>query len=297
MNKDYIKRINTAIEFINSNLDKDLNLSIISKVAFYSPFHFHRLFKSVTGESLNKYVLRLRIERSAYQIKKDRNLNISEIALNNGFESNSNFSKTFKKYYGVSPTFLKYNTSQFSKIRQINSKNGKQQIKISNDICIVNSVKHMAPNTPVSIKEIQAKKVAYVSHVGAFDKIGNAYTHLMRWATINNIHNPISITRFHDSPEVTDLSQIRQSACVEITGEFKSNDKVLFSIIDGGKHAVGKFDLDMNDLENAWQYMIVWVAEQGLVPDEKKSCFEMYLNHLAKTPTKKHIIEIYVPIK
>jgi len=58
MSKEYLHRINDSLEFINDNLDRELNLSIIARVALYSPFHFHRLFSAVTGEAPNQYVLR-----------------------------------------------------------------------------------------------------------------------------------------------------------------------------------------------------------------------------------------------
>ncbi len=87
MMKEYQRRINNTLQFIHENLDQNLNLSTLSSVANYSPFHFHRLFKAITGESPNKYVLRLRIERSAYQMKKDSLLSLSEIAFSNGFQT------------------------------------------------------------------------------------------------------------------------------------------------------------------------------------------------------------------
>ena len=53
MNKDYVGRVNRAIDFINNNLEKDLNLANISKVAMYSPFHFHRIFSAIANTYLN----------------------------------------------------------------------------------------------------------------------------------------------------------------------------------------------------------------------------------------------------
>lgn len=293
----HLKRINLAIEFIKANLDRELNLSDLSKLAFYSPFHFHRLFTAIVGESPHQYILRLRIERAAYQLKKDKELNILEIACNNGFESSSGFSKAFKKHYGVSPTVLRNNSSQFSKIRQINSKNGQRLIEISHDIWNVSDLRQMAKNAQVEIKVIPSMKVAFVNHVGAFDGIGKAYGYLLKWARWQNLNPEKLITRFHDSPEVTDLHQIRQSACIEITREPEKSDDILFSTINAGKHAVGRFDIDLKDLDSAWQSMIVWVAEQELVPDEQKTCFEVYSNHFSKKVSENHIVDIYVPLK
>ena len=65
---DYRNRINRVFEFIDQNLESDLSLDVVSEVAFFSPFHFHRVFKFITGETLNEYVTRRRIETSALDL-------------------------------------------------------------------------------------------------------------------------------------------------------------------------------------------------------------------------------------
>ncbi|MGQ1889987.1 helix-turn-helix transcriptional regulator [Thermophagus sp. OGC60D27] len=103
---DYKKRINRVFEFIDQNLESDLSLNTVSEIAFFSPFHFHRVFKFVTGETLNKYVTRRRIEKSASDLLH-KNITTTEIAHKYGFSDNSSFSRAFKKYFEVSPTEFK----------------------------------------------------------------------------------------------------------------------------------------------------------------------------------------------
>jgi len=47
INKEYIHRINLALQFIDAQLDADLSLESVAAIAMYSPFHFHRIFKAV----------------------------------------------------------------------------------------------------------------------------------------------------------------------------------------------------------------------------------------------------------
>ena len=63
--KEYIYRINRVIDFIEANIDKELTLEKLSEVANFSPFHFHRIFSAFTGETLNGFIKRKRIERAA----------------------------------------------------------------------------------------------------------------------------------------------------------------------------------------------------------------------------------------
>jgi len=65
MKEDYIKRINNVLLFIDQNLDQELNLEYIAKIGNYSPFHFHRIFKAITNETINEYITRKRIEKNS----------------------------------------------------------------------------------------------------------------------------------------------------------------------------------------------------------------------------------------
>ena len=77
MNEEYIKRINSILAYIDTNLSADLSLETIAKLAFYSPFHFHRLFKMVTNETLNGYVSRKKIEKAASILMHKNEITIS----------------------------------------------------------------------------------------------------------------------------------------------------------------------------------------------------------------------------
>lgn len=138
---DYRSRIDRVFDFIDKNLESDLSLNTISEIAFFSPFHFHRVFKFITGETLNEYVIRRRIEKSVIQLLH-KNITTTEIAHKSGFHNNSSFSRAFKKYYGISPTeFKKQNPNRFSKIRQLESKIGQEYPDYEQYICIINNLK------------------------------------------------------------------------------------------------------------------------------------------------------------
>jgi len=110
---NYKTRINRVFEYIDQNLESNLSLKSVSEVAFFSPFHFHRIFKFITGETLNEYITRKRIEKSALDLLH-KNITSTEIAHSYGFSDNSSFSRAFKKYFKVSPTeFKKQNPNRF----------------------------------------------------------------------------------------------------------------------------------------------------------------------------------------
>ena len=72
MNKSsetYRRRINRVIDYVNNNLEKTISLEELASVAFFSPFHFHRIFLAVTGETVNYFTNRIRLEKTARLLK------------------------------------------------------------------------------------------------------------------------------------------------------------------------------------------------------------------------------------
>lgn len=83
--------------------DSDLNLSQIAAKCGVSDCYFRRLFQQYSGESPMSFRQRLRIERAKQFLLSDEQYTISEVAQELGFADVYHFSKTFKKYCGVSP--------------------------------------------------------------------------------------------------------------------------------------------------------------------------------------------------
>ena len=71
----YQERILKVLVHIQNHLDDELSLEELASVAYFSPFHFHRIFTALTGESIKSYVRRLRLERAT------RDLAFSELSL------------------------------------------------------------------------------------------------------------------------------------------------------------------------------------------------------------------------
>ena len=92
------------MDFIDRNLEQPIELKDIAAVANFSPFHFHRIFTFLIGETPTDYIQRLRVEKAAWKLQKDPFPSITEIAYSCGFGSTSLFCRTFKKYFGITPT-------------------------------------------------------------------------------------------------------------------------------------------------------------------------------------------------
>lgn len=92
-------------DYINSHLEHDLTLAEIAREANLSPYHFTRLFKQTTGESLHQYVIRQRVE-AAKRLLLDEQLPIAEVATKVGFADQSHLGRHLKRSFGVTPQTL-----------------------------------------------------------------------------------------------------------------------------------------------------------------------------------------------
>ena len=294
MQEEYIKRINKVLTFIDENLDTELSLQTISNVAFYSPFHLHRLFKAVTNETLNSFITRKRIERTAMMLIHNKEFSIAEIAEKYGFNNHSTFSRTFKKIYGQSPSeFRRSNLNNFSKIGKMNSNNGKQNFITQEYLCnIINLKNWIKMNAKIEIKEMPKMNLAYVTQIGV-NGIDSAFQRIIKWATPNGLlaKSETNVCRvFHDSFKVTDADKVRMSIGILTNQEITVDGEVGLTTIEKGKNIVGHFVIEPKEFEKSWDSLFIWMNENGYKKADKYP-FEIYHNNFNEHPEKKCIVD------
>ena len=98
-NQHYHDRVNRVLDYISEHLDGELSLTRLSGIGCFFPFHFHRIFQGVTGETLNSHVRRVRLERAALLMKTSPRKRITDVALETGFAGTAEFSRAFKNHF------------------------------------------------------------------------------------------------------------------------------------------------------------------------------------------------------
>jgi AraC-like DNA-binding protein len=92
-----------AREYIEQHKSEEFSLADVAKAAGASVFHFCKVFHKATGLKFTDYVARVRLEDARNRLLNP-NLRISEIAYDVGFQSLTQFNRTFKRVFGQSPT-------------------------------------------------------------------------------------------------------------------------------------------------------------------------------------------------
>jgi len=96
------RRIVQAKLFIDSRYSDNIDIDNISDEAYFSKFHFIRLFKKIYGRTPHQYLTFVRIEKAMELLKTD--IPVSEVCYAIGFESLSSFSGLFKRTVGLAPS-------------------------------------------------------------------------------------------------------------------------------------------------------------------------------------------------
>lgn len=298
--EDYKKRIIRTIRYIENNLDGDLSLEKTAEIAAYSPFHFHRIFKLITGETLQQYILRKKTEKSAFYLAVHKHLNIKEIYLELGFANHSVFNKTFKKYYGMSPSgFRRSAPDSFHRILHKSSKNGPIDMLFTPYICgVENLLKWTKMNLKIEIKELPEMNLAAVMSFGQYN-VESSYTALLDWAVKKQLfsgENIKMISVYHDSFKVTPPEKVRIHACMLLEEKLKEQEGQVFSeTIDAGKFIVGSGEVTLNDFEKCWVSLFLWMNEHHY-SIRKAFPFEIYHSNFKEHPEGKMIVDFCIPV-
>lgn len=113
------RRVARGVELIHGNLAQDLSLDRLASAACLAPFHFHRIFTALHGETPHRYITRLRIERAA-SLLRGTDRGVADIAFSCGFESAGSFTTLFRRHCGSTPGAFRKNREARVAIRQHN---------------------------------------------------------------------------------------------------------------------------------------------------------------------------------
>jgi AraC family transcriptional regulator len=274
---EYLQSIYRVMEYIEANYQENLSLEELASIAKYSKYHFHRIFRSIMGESIYEYIKRVRLSRSANQLYT--HTSITSVARESGYETSASFTKAFREYFGCTPT-------QFSQ-RILNQK---EQVMLKG----------------IEIVEIESIEVLYVRKMGAYSvSAGEAFGALMSFAyeqkikfKKNLLGKEASIYGIgHDDPSVVEASKLRYDACLSYDDKsVEPSGEVGVKSIEGGKYLKYLHKGSYDGLKEVYTQLMSYVVENELTLADKPF-FEKYLNRDPRRTKPENLkTEIYIPI-
>ncbi len=273
---DYVQRVNRAIDHVIRNLGGSLTLEEIARAAGFSPFHFHRVFKSIVGETLAQFVKRQRLERALYLMSHAPRRSLTEVALECGFSSSSDFSRSFKQRYGSAPSAFDLVT--FRDLRRdefIDAQSGPDKAS--------RFARLRAGENPdgfeVELRDLPPRTVAYTRVLDPFSSMTaviSAYERLMVWAAARGYSDRQWLGYMWEDPEIVALKDCRYDVAVEVDDVRPEGEigRFQFPAMRVAQLRIkGGLELETRALD--W-LVGTWLPTSGYVPDDQPA-FESWI--------------------
>jgi AraC family transcriptional regulator len=313
----YKARINRVIDYIEINVDSEFSLATLADIAGFSPFHFHRIFTAMVGETLSAFISRVRIEKAAARLINNPRKSITDVAFEYGFSSSSVFARAFKDTFKMSASHWRsggYN--HYSKMSKINDKDNQANHKIRQEFHVYPDyttgnkqiwrveMKSKNVSTNIEIKEVPEIHVAYIRHIGPYkgdqELFGRIFNKLCTWAGprgLLNFPQTKFLTIYYDDPEITEKSRLRTDVCITVPADAKVDGEIGKATIPAGSYAIAHFEIKPDQFQDAWDTLCGgWLPESGYQPADGP-CYELYLNDPKQHPEGKFIVDICLPVK
>jgi AraC family transcriptional regulator len=290
----YEERLLRVLVHIQEHLDEPLALEALARLACLSPYHFHRVFSGMTGETLAGHIRRLRLERAAGRLKLCSSP-VVQIAFEAGYETHESFTRAFHAAFGLSP----------ARFRRL--KGARALIKASSGVHYrdrkhprsFRAAQLKGKPMNVAIKHIKPMRVAFMRHVGPYGEVGNTWERLMmvlgKEGWLGGGCQCLGLC--HDDPAVTPADKIRYDACVTVDRAFRAAGEIGVQVVPGGDYAVMTHFGPYDNLGASYEKLLgQWVPRSGRRLRATPS-FEIYLNSPDSTEPPDLVTDIYAPLE
>lgn len=262
---DYRRRISRVISAIVEDPGADHSVERLAEVAHFSPFHFHRIYRAVTGESVVATVRRMRLAQASHKLAGTPS-SVILTALEAGYESPQSFARAFREFTGLSPTGFQAQQA------------------------IVGSL------PPVALTTASTMVVYGIWHDGPVATIPHTFRQLRNWAEKRGRIWPDCL-RFGASFGDSEQSEgFRYFAGMYLPESHKAPDDLDQCELSGGCFAsyrlVGPYTLISSTLQTLFGG---WLPQSGLEPDHRP-VIEIYRNHPEVVPHQNLITDLLIPV-
>ena len=294
----YQQRIGLVLRHIEQNLDTRPDLDELARIACFSPYHFHRIFSAMVGESVAAYVRRLLLERAAMQLVHSPE-SVTQIALGAGYDSVDAFTRAFRAHLGMLPSEYRRRQGHLEAARRCNRERPLFYHEMPQGA-------HM----DVQIKRFAPCLVAAVRHTGPYDESCAAWEKLCGALAANGLLSEASVAYgvSYDNPDITSPQKCRMDACVCLPPHLteasaavcalQQHEEIFLRYIGGTQEYAallvkGSYAL----LHPAYRSLFgMWFPQSGREPFNDPG-FEIYWNSPHTTPEEDLLTEICIPLK
>lgn len=287
-------RILRALVYLQAHLDEPVSLDELAVVACFSPFHFHRIFRGMVGESVAGHVRRLRLERAAQRLRHTSK-SVTDIALEAGYEAHESFTRAFRTTFDESP-------SEFRASHQAAIHTAAASGIHYSDSAALDDFQQIVRRDPlleIRKHHLPSMRVAFLRHVGPFDAVGATWDTLMMWAGRAGLFSQMTgmLGVVHDDPDITEPAKLRYDAAIILRhAQVTPEGNIGIQQIGPGEYAVAKHRGPYETLSETYARMCgEWLPESGCELSSAPA-LEFYRNSPMDTAPEELLTDIYLPL-
>jgi AraC family transcriptional regulator len=283
----YTQRIARVQEYLADNLDKDLDFHRLAEEAFMSPFHFHRVYVAMMGETLEDTIRRRRLHQAAMKLLASSTA-ITKLANDGGYTSVQAFNRAFREAYGVTPKQYRVH--------------GELSLAIQQSINATKKEHPMYSLQDVHTEDLPAISMLATRHLGDYQTIGTAFERLMVWAAGKGLlNNPMrTFALYYDDPISKPKQDLVSDAglCLPPTIDLASiaSGDVKVLTIAASRCAAYVFKGPYSELDKPYRWLYdTWLPQSGQEVGNNPP-YEEYLNDARSTPPTELLTKICIPL-
>jgi AraC family transcriptional regulator len=279
----YAKRLDTVLAHIEANLESDLSVDALSRIANFSKFHFHRQFAAYVGMPVARYVQLMRLRRAARRLASRESCTVLDAAFDAGFDSPEAFSRAFKRSFGMAPSSFRRHPSW----------------EVWSATFVVPYLLRKL-TMQVQIIEFAETRVAALEHCGPVNLVNESVRKFVDWR-MQSGQAPVASTRTfgipYSNPDTTPGDQFRFDICAEINEPVAPNAYgVRELVMPAGRCAVVRHIGSTDHIgETIYPIYRDWLPASGEELQDRPLFFQ-YLSVYPETPQDQWQTDIFIPL-
>ena len=277
--EQYQRQLDAVTDYIYAHLDDDLSLDRLADVSGFSPYHWHRIYRAVRGETAAQTVRRLRLERAAAMLAQNA-WPLERIARRAGFTSTDAFSRAFQRAYDRTP-------GRFRSDRA----GGPNGTGGSRRPAVIPDAESPTPY-PVRVEERPECRLTVAEHRGSYMGIGRAFA---RVVDRMGLRKPM-VAIYEDDPGIVPEAALRAVAGAVVGPEAEVPEDLETRVVPAGRYAVMRYTGPYSSMHAAYLWLYgQWLPTSGHEP-RNHPVVEEYLTDPATTPPAQAVTDILLPL-
>jgi len=267
----YATRLEPVLQWLASHPDAVPDLYRLADLACLSPYHFHRVYRALMGETVHATMLRVRMHRASVDLAGDRPMR--QVAQRAGYSSQAAFNRAFGAVFGMPPGRYRHARS-----RPFNP----QELGMY----------------PITIEQFDGAALATLAHQGDYQQIGTTFDRLFMLASSRDLVGPAtrSFGVYYDDPSQVPAARLRSRAGLTLPPGATADAVFEPFELPAARCAVLEYTGPYSEIEAAYDWLFAqWLPASGQETLDFPM-WEEYVNDPKTTPAAELKTRIYLPL-